>query len=202
VGGAFGDNDPIDVVEIGSAKLAMGSITAVKPIGVLSMIDDGELDWKVIAINAADPMAAQIHDVADLEAKMPGVVSGIREWFRWYKTPDDKPLNGFGHGEKCLGAKASARASGRGRARGRRGARAGRGQCRARVCARFNRRGSRPPRPSPSRARSTSLARAPLGSALPAWAQEAVHVIEETHGFYKDLISGKTPPGKLWIPKK
>lgn len=68
------------------------------------MIDDGELDWKVIAIAATDPMASELNDVADLEAKMPGVVSGIREWFRWYKTPDDKPLNGFGFGEKCLGA--------------------------------------------------------------------------------------------------
>jgi inorganic pyrophosphatase len=27
---------------------------------------------------------------------------GIREWFRWYKTPDDKPLNGFGFDEKAL----------------------------------------------------------------------------------------------------
>ena len=29
---------------------------------------------------------------------------GIREWFRWYKTPDGKPINGFGHDEKCLDA--------------------------------------------------------------------------------------------------
>jgi len=24
--------------------------------------------------------------------------------FRWYKTPDDKPLNGFGFDEECLSA--------------------------------------------------------------------------------------------------
>jgi len=103
VGGAFGDNDPLDVVEIGSATLEMGSITAVKPLGVLSMIDDGELDWKLIAINANDPKASEINDVEDIEKHYPGTVSGIREWFRWYKTPDDKPVNGFGHGEKALG---------------------------------------------------------------------------------------------------
>lgn len=28
--------------------------------------------------------------------------SGIREWFRWYKTPDEKPLNAFGFEEKAL----------------------------------------------------------------------------------------------------
>jgi len=104
VGGAFGDNDPVDVVEIGAASLAMGSFTPVKVLGCLSMIDDGELDWKVIAINSADEHASAINDVDDIEKYYPGTVSGIREWFRWYKTPDGKPVNGFGHGEKALGA--------------------------------------------------------------------------------------------------
>merc|ERR1711988_1321868 len=94
-----GDDDPIDVVEIGSSSLSMGSVTAVKPLGVLAMIDDGELDWKVVAISTSDPMAGKLNDVSDIEKEMPGVISGIREWFRWYKTPDDKPLNGFGFDE-------------------------------------------------------------------------------------------------------
>merc|ERR550514_2011413 len=66
------------------------------------MIDDGELDWKILAINKNDPMADKLNDVDDLEKHMPGVISGIREWFRWYKTPDDKPLNAFGFDEKAL----------------------------------------------------------------------------------------------------
>ena len=99
-----GDDDPIDVVEIGSSSLDMGSVTPVKPLGVLAMIDDGELDWKVVAIACSDPMADKLSDVADIEKEMPGVISGIREWFRWYKTPDDKPLNGFGFDEECLPA--------------------------------------------------------------------------------------------------
>eukprot|EP00656_Telonema_subtile_P048635 TRINITY_DN5847_c0_g1_i1.p1 TRINITY_DN5847_c0_g1~~TRINITY_DN5847_c0_g1_i1.p1 ORF type:complete len:191 (-),score=73.06 TRINITY_DN5847_c0_g1_i1:157-729(-) len=100
--GCVGDNDPLDVVEIGSSTLAMGSVTEVKPLGVFSMIDDGELDWKMIAIATSDPLAAQLNSVADVEKLLPGTVSGIREWFRWYKTPDGKPINGFGHGEECL----------------------------------------------------------------------------------------------------
>jgi len=98
-----GDNDPVDVVEIGAASLAQGTVEPVKVLGVLAMIDDGELDWKVIAIRKADPLAAELQDIADVEAKCPGVISGIREWFRWYKTPDGKPLNAFGFGEKALG---------------------------------------------------------------------------------------------------
>ena len=74
------------MVEIGSVALASGSVTPVKALGVLAMIDDGELDWKVVAIAASDPMASELNDVADIEAKMPGTLSGIREWFRWYKV--------------------------------------------------------------------------------------------------------------------
>jgi inorganic pyrophosphatase len=101
VGGAFGDDDPVDVVEIGAAALEMGSFTPVKVLGSLSMIDDGELDWKLLAINPADPLADKLNDISDVE-KLPGVVTGIREWFRWYKTPDGKPLNEFGYDEAAL----------------------------------------------------------------------------------------------------
>jgi len=97
-----GDNDPVDVVEIGSATLDQGSVEPVKVLGVLAMIDDGELDWKVIAIRTADPLANELNDIADVDVKCPGVISGIREWFRWYKTPDGKPLNAFGFDEKAL----------------------------------------------------------------------------------------------------
>merc|ERR1712217_784174 len=98
----FGDNDPLDVVEIGSRTHEQGEVSRVKVVGALAMIDDGELDWKIIAIDTRDPAAAGVQTVADIEATMPGVVSGIREWFRWYKTPDGKPLNAFGFDERAL----------------------------------------------------------------------------------------------------
>ena len=42
---------------IGSVVLEMGSITPVKPLGVLAMIDEGELDWKLLVIATSDPLA-------------------------------------------------------------------------------------------------------------------------------------------------
>lgn len=98
-----GDNDPLDVVEVGSKALDVGTVAQVKVIGVLAMIDDGELDWKVIAVRTDDALASSINDIPDLEAQCPGIVPGIREWLRWYKTPDDKPLNNFGFQEVALG---------------------------------------------------------------------------------------------------
>ncbi len=62
-----GDNDPVDVVEIGSNTLEQGGVYRVKVLGVFAMIDDGELDWKVIAINEDDPKAALVNDVEDVE---------------------------------------------------------------------------------------------------------------------------------------
>lgn len=95
----FGDDDPVDVVEIGGSALPMGSVKEVKILGVLAMIDDGELDWKIVAVANDDPLAEQYNDIDDVPD---AVKDGIREWFRWYKTPDDKPLNEFGFDEKFL----------------------------------------------------------------------------------------------------
>ena len=53
-------------------------------------------------LSVADPLANEIHDLEHLEAKCPEVISGIREWFRWYKTPDGKPLNSFGFEGRAL----------------------------------------------------------------------------------------------------
>jgi len=97
-----GDNDPVDVVEIGSTQMDMGSIHKVKVLGVYAMIDDGELDWKVIAISTEDPLADTLNDVEDVEKAMPGELEKIRVWFRDYKMPDGKPENSFGLDDKCM----------------------------------------------------------------------------------------------------
>ncbi|KAI3434910.1 hypothetical protein D9Q98_002964 [Chlorella vulgaris] len=99
---AAGDNDPVDVVEIGSSTCEMGGVYAVKPLGVYAMIDDGELDWKVIAIRADDPLADKLNDVEDVERELPGELKKVLEWFRDYKTPDGKPQNKFGYSDKCM----------------------------------------------------------------------------------------------------
>ena len=101
-GNVAGDNDPVDVVEIGSAAHPTGAVVPIKALGVFAMIDDGELDWKVIGIAASDPAAASLNDVADVERVFPGVLEKIRVWFRDYKTPDGKPQNAFGYNDKCL----------------------------------------------------------------------------------------------------
>eukprot|EP00928_Gymnodinium_smaydae_P056573 TRINITY_DN3993_c0_g3_i2.p1 TRINITY_DN3993_c0_g3~~TRINITY_DN3993_c0_g3_i2.p1 ORF type:complete len:282 (-),score=57.93 TRINITY_DN3993_c0_g3_i2:113-958(-) len=98
-----GDNDPLDVVEIGSRQHVRGEISRIKVLGALAMIDSGELDWKLITIDTQDVLAEKLNDIADVDRVMPHTISGIREWFRWYKFPDGKPLNEFGLDEVPLG---------------------------------------------------------------------------------------------------
>ncbi|PON39772.1 Inorganic pyrophosphatase [Parasponia andersonii] len=101
VEGAFGDNDPVDVVEIGVRQRKIGEILKVKPLGALAMIDEGELDWKIVAISLDDPKASLVNDVDDVEKHFPGTLTAIRDWFRDYKIPDGKPANKFGLGSKA-----------------------------------------------------------------------------------------------------
>ncbi|XP_076773191.1 inorganic pyrophosphatase isoform X2 [Arvicanthis niloticus] len=74
---------------------ARGEIIRVKVLGILAMIDEGETDWKVIAINVDDPDAANYNDISDVERLKPGYLEATVDWFRRYKVPDGKPENEF-----------------------------------------------------------------------------------------------------------
>lgn len=90
-----GDNDPIDVCEIGHRIHPRGSVVQVKVLGVFAMIDEGETDWKVIAIDVNDPLAENLNDINDVDKVMPGFLKATVEWFKIYKMPDGKPANEF-----------------------------------------------------------------------------------------------------------
>lgn len=111
--GLLGDNDPLDVLEIGGIPCKQGAVYPVKVLGILGMVDGGEMDWKLVTVAATDPLALTLHDVG---AKAEGVpedtsafLSLIRVWFRDYKLPDGKPVNEFAfNGEYQSKAKALA----------------------------------------------------------------------------------------------
>ncbi|KAF9918354.1 Inorganic pyrophosphatase [Linnemannia zychae] len=92
---ARGDNDPLDVCEIGEAVGYTGQIKQVKALGVMALLDEGETDWKVIVIDVKDPLAEKLNDIHDVEEHLPGLLDATREWFRDYKKPDGKPANEF-----------------------------------------------------------------------------------------------------------
>ncbi|KAH3679014.1 hypothetical protein WICMUC_001209 [Wickerhamomyces mucosus] len=104
--GYKGDNDPIDIVEIGSRIAQTGEVIECKILGSLALIDDGELDWKVIAIDINDELVNNsknnLNDIQDVETVCPGLLSNIKLWFQNYKKPDGKSENQFGFNGEYL----------------------------------------------------------------------------------------------------
>lgn len=101
--GLRGDNDPLDVIEIGMQAAPLpGTVKTVKVLGALAMLDDGETDWKIVAVDAADPLAPKLHDIEDVERECPGLLDETRKWFRVYKVPDGKPENSFAFDGRAL----------------------------------------------------------------------------------------------------
>lgn len=93
-----GDGDPLDVIFYTRAPLQPGTLIKLRPIGVLKMIDGGEVDDKIVAVPASkiDPTYDDIKEMKDL----PKVEQErLQAFFRVYKQlPDNRKkveLNGF-----------------------------------------------------------------------------------------------------------
>jgi len=58
---ANGDNDPLDVCEIGEQVGYVGQIKQVKILGIMALLDEGETDWKVSSPNSNRAMSPTTH---------------------------------------------------------------------------------------------------------------------------------------------
>jgi len=92
---AKGDNDPLDVCEIGEQVGYVGQVKQVKILGIMALLDEGETDWKVIVVDIQDSLASKLNDIEDVERNLPGLIRATNEWFRIYKIPDGKAENAF-----------------------------------------------------------------------------------------------------------
>ncbi|THC98014.1 hypothetical protein EYZ11_002516 [Aspergillus tanneri] len=102
---AKGDNDPLDVCEIGELVGYPGQVKQVKVLGVMALLDEEETDWKIIVIDINDPLAPKLNDIEDVERHLPGLLRATNEWFRIYKIPDGKPENQFAFSGECKNKK-------------------------------------------------------------------------------------------------
>lgn len=91
--GYGGDNDPLDVIELGSVPLAMGSIIPCRVLGSFELVDEGETDHKILCISLHDKDAGSIRSLDDLERVKPGQLDRLRDWLKRYKTSEGKGEN-------------------------------------------------------------------------------------------------------------
>lgn len=101
----MGDDDPLDVCEIGELVATPGQIKQVKVLGVMALLDEDETDWKIIVVDVNDPLAPKLNDIEDVERHLPGLLRASNEWFRIYKIPDGKPENQFAFSGECKNKK-------------------------------------------------------------------------------------------------
>ena len=81
------DNDPLDVLLLCSEPIEPLTLVRAYPIGVISMIDNGRNDEKIIAIPFNDPTYNQYTDIDQLPSH---VFDEMRHFFSVYKNLENK----------------------------------------------------------------------------------------------------------------
>ena len=91
------DGDPLDVLVLVKESTFAGCVMACRPLGLLRMRDNGELDEKIIAVAARDPLRAGLFDIADLPSHM---LREIEHFFQVYKDLEEKKTETRGYGNR------------------------------------------------------------------------------------------------------
>lgn len=81
------DGDPLDILVFTSAPTFPGCYVDCRVIGGMDMIDGGEPDVKILAVNVGDPRYDHVMTLADLP---PHYLQEIQNFFRTYKTLQNK----------------------------------------------------------------------------------------------------------------
>ncbi|MBQ3073849.1 MAG: inorganic diphosphatase [Ruminococcus sp.] len=81
------DGDPLDVLLMCSESLAPLTLVRAYPIGVISMMDNGRNDEKIIAIPVSDPNYNMFKDISDLPAHR---FNEMKHFFQVYKNLEGK----------------------------------------------------------------------------------------------------------------
>ena len=90
-----GDNDPIDVVEISDRVISQRQPFEAVVLGSLPLIDQGEMDWKVLIINRSDAERLKVFDLRSAMNHFKDKIKYIQNWFIICKELEGKALNTY-----------------------------------------------------------------------------------------------------------
>jgi inorganic pyrophosphatase len=84
-----GDHDPLDIFVLCSETIPSGCIVESRVIGAMRMIDQGEVDDKIIAVAAGDPAFDEIFNITQLPMYQR---RELKKFFEEYKTLEHKEV--------------------------------------------------------------------------------------------------------------
>lgn len=83
------DKDPLDILVLTQVKVLPMSLMRAKVIGVMRMIDGGEVDDKIIAVSPDDPSVSHIENIEELPAH---ALKELKAFFEDYKKLENKEV--------------------------------------------------------------------------------------------------------------
>jgi inorganic pyrophosphatase len=83
------DHDPLDVLVLCQESVAPLTIVHARAIGVMTMIDSGAKDYKIIAVATADPEYNAYHEADELPSHK---LAMVRRFFQDYKKLERKAV--------------------------------------------------------------------------------------------------------------
>lgn len=83
------DNDPLDILVISQIAIVPMCLVEAKVIGVMRMLDQGELDDKIIAVAKNDQAVNHINDITELPQHF---FDELRNFFEDYKKLEQKEV--------------------------------------------------------------------------------------------------------------
>jgi len=83
------DDDPLDVLVFASTPIEPMCLCDARPVGVMTMVDEGAADHKIVAVLIADPEYRQFRDAKDFPAH---TFKMLRRFFEDYKQLEEKEV--------------------------------------------------------------------------------------------------------------
>lgn len=91
------DGDALDVMVLTTFPLSPGILVEARPVAVMEMMDDGESDYKIVAVPVNDKRWDDVQDLADLNKHQ---IKEIQHFFETYKALKGKANEVVVHGFK------------------------------------------------------------------------------------------------------
>lgn len=81
------DDDPLDVLVLCQESVAPLTLLQARAIGLMTMVDAGAMDHKILAVASGDPEYADVFDISDLPGHR---LQTLRRFFQDYKQLEGK----------------------------------------------------------------------------------------------------------------